>query len=62
MKTLLILRHAKSSWDDPAVPDHDRPLTQRGKQDAKRVGQLLQEHGLGLGPLLGGEIIGKVRA
>ena len=46
MKTLLILRHAKSSWDDPAVPDHDRPLTERGKQDAKRVGQLLQEHGL----------------
>jgi len=46
MKTLLILRHAKSSWDDPAMPDHDRPLTERGKKDAKRIGQLLQEHGL----------------
>lgn len=45
MKTLLILRHAKSSWDDPALPDHDRPLTERGKKDAKRVGRLLQEHG-----------------
>jgi len=39
----LILRHAKSSWDDPAVPDHDRPLTDRGKKDAKRIGQLLTE-------------------
>ena len=46
MKTLLILRHAKSSWDDPNLPDHDRPLTDRGKKDAKRVGRLLQEHGL----------------
>ena len=46
MKTLLILRHAKSSWDDPAMPDHDRPLTERGKKDAQRLGQFLQEHGL----------------
>ena len=46
MKTLLILRHAKSSWDDAALPDHDRPLTERGKKDAKRVGQMLQEQGL----------------
>jgi phosphohistidine phosphatase len=46
MKTLLILRHAKSSWDDPDMPDHDRPLTERGRKDAKRVGQFLHEHGL----------------
>jgi len=46
MKTLLILRHAKSSWDEPGVPDHDRPLNERGKKDAKRIGQLLLEHGL----------------
>lgn len=46
MKTLLILRHAKSSWDEPDVPDHDRPLNERGKNDAKRIGQLLLEHGL----------------
>lgn len=46
MKTLLILRHAKSSWDDPALPDHDRPLTERGKEDAKRIGVLLSELGL----------------
>ena len=46
MKTLLILRHAKSGWDDPDLPDHDRPLTERGKKDAKRIGQLLLERGL----------------
>jgi len=46
MKTLLILRHAKSGWDVPDLPDHDRPLTERGKKDAKRIGQLLLERGL----------------
>ena len=46
MKTLYIIRHAKSSWDDPDMPDHDRPLTERGRKDAKRVGQFLHEHGL----------------
>lgn len=46
MKTLLILRHAKSSWGDPELPDHDRPLAKRGKRDAPRVGQLLRKEGL----------------
>lgn len=46
MKTLLILRHAKSSWDDPALADHDRPLNKRGKRDAPRMGQLLRDQGL----------------
>lgn len=46
MKTLLILRHAKSSWKDDTLPDHDRPLNKRGKQDAPRMGKLLQEKGL----------------
>jgi phosphohistidine phosphatase len=32
MKTLLILRHAKSSWKDLELQDHDRPLNKRGKQ------------------------------
>jgi phosphohistidine phosphatase len=45
MKTLLLLRHAKSSWSDESVDDHDRPLNQRGKQEAPRMGQLLlDEH------------------
>ncbi len=42
MKTLLILRHAKSSWRDEGMDDHDRPLNKRGKRDAPRMGQLLQ--------------------
>jgi len=43
MKTLLLLRHAKSSWDDPSLSDHDRPLNPRGKRDAPRMGLLLRE-------------------
>jgi phosphohistidine phosphatase len=46
MKTLLILRHAKSSWDESDLPDHDRPLNKRGKNDAPRVGELLHTEGL----------------
>jgi phosphohistidine phosphatase len=46
MKTLLILRHAKSSWDDPGLPDHDRPLARRGLKDAPRIGELLVEEDL----------------
>jgi phosphohistidine phosphatase len=46
MKTLLLLRHAKSSWAEPGMPDHDRPLNERGKRAAPRVGQLVKAHGL----------------
>jgi phosphohistidine phosphatase len=46
MKTLLILRHAKSSWGDASLPDHDRPLNKRGKRAAPRVGQMLREKDL----------------
>jgi phosphohistidine phosphatase len=42
MKTLLILRHAKSSWNDSSLVDHDRPLNDRGKRDAPLVGELLK--------------------
>ena len=45
MKSVLILRHAKSSWKDPDLTDHDRPLNKRGKGDAPRMGRLLKsEH------------------
>ena len=37
MRTLYLLRHAKSSWDDPSLPDHERPLAPRGQRDAKRL-------------------------
>jgi len=43
MKTLLLLRHAKSSKDDPALRDFDRPLNDRGKDDAKLIGRFIRE-------------------
>ena len=46
MKTLLILRHAKSSWSNPGLADIDRPLNKRGKRDAPRIGALLREEDL----------------
>lgn len=46
MKTLLILRHAKSSWSNPGLADIDRPLNKRGKRDAPRMGALLLEQEL----------------
>ena len=46
MKTLLILRHAKSSWKEVGVADHDRPLNKRGYRDAPRVGRLIRRESL----------------
>ena len=46
MKALLILRHAKSSWDNPVLSDYDRPLNKRGKRDAPRIGKHLREQEL----------------
>ena len=43
MKTLYVVRHAKSSWDDPDKADFDRPLNDRGKRDAPRMGKRLKE-------------------
>lgn len=43
MKTLLLMRHTKSSWKDPDLADHDRPLNKRGKRDAPFMGELLAE-------------------
>jgi phosphohistidine phosphatase len=41
MKLLTLFRHAKSSWDDPELDDHDRPLAERGHRDARRMGKRL---------------------
>lgn len=46
MKTLLILRHAKSSWEDASLEDHDRPLNPRGARDAPRMGRWIVERNL----------------
>jgi phosphohistidine phosphatase len=45
MKTLLLLRHAKSDWDDPSLRDFDRPLADRGKRDAPEIGKALRKRG-----------------
>ena len=46
MKTLLVLRHAKSSWSDSALSDAERRLNKRGKRDAPRMGQLVRDERL----------------
>ncbi len=46
MKHLLIMRHAKSSWDQPGLADHERPINHRGQKDAPRMGELLKNQGL----------------
>jgi phosphohistidine phosphatase len=43
VKTLYIIRHAKSSWDASNVDDFERPLNDRGKRDAPRMGKRLKE-------------------
>ena len=46
MKTLLLMRHAKSSWDDGDVSDHDRPLNVRGERSAPLMARALVEAGV----------------
>lgn len=46
MLTLILLRHAKSSWDDPGLDDFDRPLAKRGRKAAPEVGSALARMGL----------------
>jgi phosphohistidine phosphatase len=46
MKTLTIVRHAKSSWSDPGLRDRDRPLNKRGKRDAPEMGRRIKEAGI----------------
>jgi phosphohistidine phosphatase len=46
MKTLYLLRHAKSSWNDSSLRDFDRPLNERGKADAPLIGKHLASENL----------------
>ena len=48
MRQLLLLRHAKSTWDDPMLSDHARPLNARGRQAAAAMRRAM--HDLGLAP------------
>lgn len=43
--TLILLRHAKSSWSDPTLSDHDRPLNARGQRAAPAIADYLTQHG-----------------
>ena len=43
---LYLLRHAKSSWADPGLADHDRPLAPRGRRASKVIGRHLREQGI----------------
>ena len=45
MKTLLLLRHGKSSWDVESLPDRERPLASRGVKAARRMGRFLERVG-----------------
>jgi phosphohistidine phosphatase len=46
MKTLLLMRHAKSSWADPGQPDFERPLNERGRHTAPVIGRFLVSRAL----------------
>ncbi|MDR9419845.1 SixA phosphatase family protein [Gracilimonas sp.] len=45
MKQILLMRHAKSSWENPALKDYDRPLNDRGNKDAPMMGTFIREIG-----------------
>jgi phosphohistidine phosphatase len=45
LKTLVLIRHAKSSWKDASLADRDRPLNKRGKRDAPEMGRRLAARG-----------------
>lgn len=44
-RTLILTRHAKSSWDNPGLGDHERPLSKRGRRSAPAIGEWLQDNG-----------------
>jgi phosphohistidine phosphatase len=46
LKTLFLIRHAKSSWEDPDLPDRERPLNDRGRRAARKMGRRLAKYQL----------------
>lgn len=52
MKTLILVRHAKSSWDEAGLSDSERPLNERGKKDAPEMARRLRKRNLSIDLLL----------
>lgn len=52
VKTVYLLRHAKSSWDDPELADFERPLNARGRNAARFIGRLMHERGIVPGSII----------
>ena len=52
MKHVYLVRHAKSSWADPDLKDHDRPLNARGRSDAPRMAARLKKDGVQIDGIL----------
>lgn len=46
MKKIILIRHAKSDWDNPSLPDYDRPLADRGLRDAPQMATSLKNRGI----------------
>ena len=46
MRTISLLRHAKSSWSDPTLADDERPLAKRGRRDGKRIARHVSRAGI----------------
>ena len=52
MKQIHVLRHAKSSWDDPSLADHERPLARRGQKATARIASYIDDSGIRPGLVL----------
>jgi len=46
LRELILWRHAKSDWSDPNLDDHDRPLAERGRRNAKKMANWIEKQGL----------------
>jgi len=57
MKTLLLMRHAKSSWKDSDLTDHQRPLNKRGEKAAPEMGRRLRQRGVHLDAIVSSDAV-----
>ena len=61
MKTLTLLRHAKSGWDSPVARDFERPLNARGRKAARAMGREMRRLDLGFDQVLASPILRAAR-